>query len=60
MSDKCSHCSTNEFMAERLEAYVSATNLLKQADLKSSDENPPYTSADILTLACFLLGVDDN
>jgi len=59
MSDKCVNCSAGEFMAERTDAYTSATALLKKADLQANEENPPYTSADILTLACFLLGIDD-
>lgn len=59
MSDKCVNCSTGEFMAERTDAYTSATALLKNAGLSANDENPAYTSADVLTLACFLLGIDD-
>lgn len=59
MSDKCVNCSTGEFIAERTDAYKGATALLKEADLGKTEDNPPYTSADILTLACFLLGIDD-
>ena len=46
---KCSNCSASEFLAERVDAYKSATSLLKDAGVE-------FTPEDLLMVAAFLTG----
>jgi len=49
MSQHCSNCSASEFLAERVDAYKSATSLLKEAGID-------FTAEDLLMVAAFLTG----
>jgi hypothetical protein len=49
MSANCSNCSASEFLAERVDAYKSATSLLKDAGIE-------FNAEDLLMLAAFLTG----
>lgn len=61
MSDKCSHCSASEFMAERTDAFTTANALLRGANFPpQNDGEPPYTYENVMTLACFLIGMGDE
>ena len=55
----CSNCSLGEFMAERRDAWKTALELLKSADLpKGPEGEPPWDVEDIMTLAAFLSGIN--
>lgn len=49
MSQHCSNCSASEYLAERVDAYKSATSLLKDAGIE-------FTPEDLLMVAAFLTG----
>lgn len=46
---KCSNCSANEFLAERVDAYKAATSLLKDSGIE-------FNAEDLLMVAAYLTG----
>jgi hypothetical protein len=58
---KCTSCNVGEFMAERLDAFNAANCALRDAKLPNKpDGEAPYDVNDVMTLACFILGMGDE
>lgn len=59
---KCIHCSKGESIVEsRRDAFQTANDLLRNAGLpKPSEGEIAYGVNDVMTLACFLLGMGED
>lgn len=61
MSNTCASCSAGDFMAERRDSVMTASQMLKDMNLpQKSDGEPLYTVEDVMTLACYLIGMGDQ
>lgn len=63
MSKPCPHCAVEKGPAIkelRRDAFKEANSLMRDAGLPKSDDGPAYTFDDVMTLACFLIGLGEQ
>lgn len=62
MSKECPHCSIRNGPAIkelRRDAFKEANSLMREAAFPKPDDGPAYTFDDVMTLACFLIGLGE-
>lgn len=63
MSKPCAHCTVSNGPAIkelRRDAFKEANALMRDANFPKPDDGPAYGFDDVMTLACFLIGLGED
>lgn len=59
---KCQHCTPSGPAIKELrrDAFKEANSLMQNANFPNREDAPRYTFDDVMTLACFLIGLGEE